>query len=97
VSTWYPAATANSQNVPFTVFYDGGSNTVPVNQRINGTQWFDLCEYHFKAAEYSVLLTNAAGSGNVIADAVRISHADNPPEIIRPFLCECAQRHSSSR
>lgn len=83
VSTWYPAATANSQNVPFTIYYDGGNNTISVNQGINGTQWFDLGEYHFKAAEYSVLLTNDAGNGNVVADAVRISHADNPPEIIQ--------------
>ncbi|MFZ0451122.1 MAG: M14-type cytosolic carboxypeptidase [Desulfatiglandaceae bacterium] len=35
------------------------------------------------APEYSVVLTNAVGSGRVVADAIRISHVDNPPEVIK--------------
>ena len=34
------------------------------------------------APDYSVVLTNAVASGRVVADAIRISHADNPPEVI---------------
>ena len=32
--------------------------------------------------EYSVVLSDDADAGNVVADAVRIAHADNPPDII---------------
>ena len=83
VFVWYPASSTNSTNAPFTVNYEGGSTTVPVNQRLNGGQWNMIGTYHFGVADYSVVLTDNASGGNVIADGVRIEHADNPPEVLR--------------
>jgi PKD repeat protein len=53
-----------------------------MDQRYNGGKWNLLGKYAFDAKKYSVLLTDLADPGNVVADAVRISHPDNPADLI---------------
>jgi PKD repeat protein len=83
VYVWYPASSTNSTNAPFTVNHANGSTTVPVNQRLNGGQWNSIGTYHFGVDDYSVVLTDNVASGNVVADGVRVEHADNPPEVLK--------------
>ncbi|HBG28289.1 MAG TPA: hypothetical protein DDX75_14480 [Phycisphaerales bacterium] len=83
VSAWWPALGTNASDAPFTIFYNGGNKVVKMNQTINGRRWNDLGTYNFNASNYSVLLTDAASSRNVVADGVKISHIDNPSEIVQ--------------
>jgi PKD repeat protein len=80
---WWSASQARTPNAPYTVNHAFGSTTIPVDQRINGGQWNEIGEFYFDAQEYSVILSNDADAGNVVADAVKIAHVDNPPEIVQ--------------
>ena len=90
ISAWWPALSSNTASAPFRIYHADGSILKTMNQRTNGRRWNDLGIYNFDANEdYSVLLTDAAGSGNVVADGIRISHEDNPPEIVQAnFIAE---------
>jgi len=83
VNAWWPALQTGTSGAPFTISHALGETTVKVDQRINGNKWNKLGEFYFDVGDYSVLLTDAANSGNVVADAVKVSHIDNPPEIIQ--------------
>ena len=62
---------SRASNAPYTVNYDGGSQTVPADQQTNGAQWNLLGTWTFVAGTSgNVQLTNNA-NGVVIADAVR--------------------------
>jgi hypothetical protein len=79
VFAWWPAATNRSPSVPFKVTHASGNQTVNVDQRINGSQWYSLGTYTFNAGTAGdVLITNAytgplpaPSQCYVIADAVR--------------------------
>ena len=60
-----------------------GSTTVTVDQRINGGRWNGIGRYYFDANEYSVVLTDNAGAGIVVADGVKVGHVNNPPEVVQ--------------
>jgi len=81
VYVWYPAASGNASNAPFTVNHADGSTVVAVNQRLNGGQWNRIGTFRFGVDDYSVVLGDNA-NGNVVADGVRIEHTDNPPEVL---------------
>lgn len=83
VYTWWPQSSSNAPNAPYTVYHAGGSSTVTMDQRFNGGQWNEIGEFSFDAGEYSVVLTDDVNTGRVIADAIRVAHADNPPEVIQ--------------
>jgi hypothetical protein len=57
-------------NAPYTVNYEGGSETVYVSQQISGGCWNLLGTYYFGVGNYSVMLSNDA-NGYVIADAIK--------------------------
>jgi len=83
ISAWWPASSSRAANVPYTINHGLGSTTIPVNQQLNGGRWNVLGQFYFDANEnYSVVVTDDVGSGNVAVDAVRISHVDNPPDIV---------------
>lgn len=83
ISAWWPALSSNAGDAPFTIYHSSGNSTVRMNQTTNGRRWNSLGTYNFGTGNYSVLLTDAAGSRNVVADGVKISHIDNPPEIVQ--------------
>jgi len=70
-------------NAPYTIAHAAGSTTVLANQRLNGSRWNELGEFSFDAGTYSVTLTDDASGGTVAADAIRIGHPDNPPEVVQ--------------
>lgn len=68
---WYEAAT-RPPDVPYTVYYSGGSATVKVDQRVNGGRWNLLGSYPFSTTG-SVTVSDAASSGtDLVADSVRL-------------------------
>lgn len=81
VSVYYPVVSSRSDQAPYTINYNGGSVTIPVNQRINGSTWLQLKETTGQMREVfpfvagtsgNVVLSNAAlGGYYVSADAVR--------------------------
>ncbi len=76
VYVWYPQGSNRSTRAPFTVVYDGGQQTVNVNQQTGGGQWVTLVTNKKFAAGTSgyVKLGNGTGetSLSVMADAVRV-------------------------
>jgi PKD repeat protein len=83
VYAWWPQSSSNTPNAPYTVHHAGGSSTVTMDQRFNGSQWKEIGEFSFDAGEYSVVLTDDVNTGRVIADGIRVAHVDNPPEVIQ--------------
>ncbi len=80
VYVWYPQGSNRSTKSPFTVSYNGGSVTVPVNQQANGGQWNLIAKakpFATGTAGY-VKLGNATDETamSVMADAVKFVFAD---------------------
>ena len=76
VYVWYPQGANRSAMAPFTIVWDGGQQTVNVNQQTNGGQWVTLVTNKKFAAGTSgyIKLGNATGETalSVMADAVRV-------------------------
>lgn len=83
VSAWWPATGTQTSAAPYTVNHGLGSTAVTVDQRINGGRWNSLGKFYFDANEYSVLLTDNAESGLVVADGVKVGDVNNPPEVVQ--------------
>jgi hypothetical protein len=61
-----------ASNVPVDVAFAGGTDRLEVDQRTNGGTWVLLGRYTFAAGNSgSILISNAATDGHVVADAVR--------------------------
>ncbi|MDR6227190.1 golvesin C-terminal-like domain-containing protein [Desmospora profundinema] len=68
----YARGNDRATDAPYTVHYDGGEETIPVNQKENGGQWNELGTYAFtEGNDASIVLTDEA-DGTVIADAVKL-------------------------
>ncbi len=77
VSIWYVQGSNRTDNAPFTVHHAGGTDTVLVNQQVNGETWFVLGTYSFAAdAGGYVTVSNDANESVVIADAVKFSRIE---------------------
>ena len=75
IDIWYSQGENRATNAPWFISYEGGSEEVKVNQRINGGQWVRIAEAKpFSAGRKGfVRLQNNIGTTGmvVIADAVR--------------------------
>lgn len=81
VEIWYSSGADRSSSAPFTVHHVGGTTIIPVNQQINGGQWFSIGTFSFNSGTGGdVTLSNNAGGGVVVADAVRFSLVDGVTE-----------------
>lgn len=83
VFVWYPPAPNRPTDARFTVYYNGGSQAVAVNQTINGGRWVQLGTFNFAAGSSTngrVTLTNLTSISNkrVAADAVRFYKPELP-------------------
>lgn len=74
IYVWYPANSGYNSATPFVVSTSTGSQTVTVNQQINGGTWVSIGTFALNAGGQNVVgvsrWTNTAGY--VIADAVKI-------------------------
>ena len=73
ISGWWPAASHHTTSARYTVNHSGGSNTFFVDQTKNGGQWNEFGQFYFGPGNYSVVLTDQASSGRVVADGVKIT------------------------
>jgi type IV pilus assembly protein PilY1 len=75
VYVWYVAADWRSDKVPYTITHAGGTDTVLVNQRINGGQWVKLGDYTFNPGRANVSIIEPdvkdSNKDRVCADAVK--------------------------
>jgi hypothetical protein len=74
VYAWWTVHSNRATDAPYTIYYDGGSETVDVNQEQNGGKWNFLGTYAFAegTSGYVVLSDDSAQTGQyVIADAVK--------------------------
>jgi hypothetical protein len=67
----WTADTDRATNAPYTIYYDGGSEAITVNQQANGGRWYLLGTYPFAAGTSSSVVLNDGADGVVIADAIR--------------------------
>jgi glucose/arabinose dehydrogenase len=81
VQIWYLALGNATTNTPVDIVHAGGTNTVAVNQRVNGSQWFPLGRYSFAAGTNGSALVRTGGTRDyVLADAVRfVQQGSGPP------------------
>ncbi|HNT37066.1 MAG TPA: hypothetical protein PKH07_18900, partial [bacterium] len=73
VSVRYRQGANRSNQAPYTVYYNGGWQTISVNQQVNGGTWFVLGTWHFKSGTsgYVKLGNGPAPTGKIVlADAV---------------------------
>ncbi|WP_181592909.1 cadherin-like beta sandwich domain-containing protein [Paenibacillus sp. YN15] len=74
----YVSGTNRAGNVPVEISHNDESQTVLVDQKVNGFRWFRVCTYYFTGdGNETVRIKNegtpSSGNGYVIADAVRFS------------------------
>jgi PKD repeat protein len=82
---WWTSASDRSPNAPFTINHAFGATTVRVDQRTNGSRWYEIGAAYFEEGNGSVVLTDNA-DGYVIADAVRLLFiTEDPPPPIADF------------
>jgi hypothetical protein len=72
VYAWWSAYSARASNAPYTINYDGGSETVRVSQKVNGGQWNQLGTgtYPFVVATSGSVVLSDDADGTVVADAI---------------------------
>ncbi len=63
----------HASNAPFTIKFDGGTKTVPVNLRANTGRWNLLGTFTFAAGTAGNVTLTSKADGNVIADAVKFA------------------------
>ncbi|MEU5867819.1 N-acetylmuramoyl-L-alanine amidase [Nonomuraea sp. NPDC047529] len=75
VEVWYPSDPGYNSSAPYIVAASGGNQTVYVDQRSGGGGWRSIGTFSLNAGTYNVVGISrwTAGTGLVIADAVRIS------------------------
>ncbi|OAM90069.1 BNR-4 repeat-containing protein [Termitidicoccus mucosus] len=95
VQAWWPNTNASfATNTPIDIVHSGSTDTVIVNQRLNGGDWFTLGNYEFTGAgdEYVKIKNDgttelvASGTAHVIADAIRFLPYTAPPPPPEPRL-----------
>jgi hypothetical protein len=79
VDVWYTQGPDRANNAPFTISYNGGSTTVPVNQQNGGGSWQLLAAGldFAKGTNGYIRLSNNANPGIVVADAVRLTYVES--------------------
>lgn len=79
VFAWWVASSNRAADAPVVVRHGGGTDTVRVDQTVNGSQWRRIGTYRFRGdTTDAVSISDAARTGNyVVADAVRLVSYDS--------------------
>ena len=77
VYEWHPQGTNRTTDAPVEIGYSGGTQTVTINQQVNGGTWVLLGIYHFAAGStgYVRVKDNFSTGSVVLADAVKFVYA----------------------
>ncbi|MCC6581858.1 MAG: hypothetical protein IT440_15605 [Phycisphaeraceae bacterium] len=80
------SAVTEGTNVPYKIYYNGGTETVTVNQSTNFGAWNYLGRYAFAAGSSNNIRVSDAANGSVMADAVRFVYdgASSTPDVTPP-------------
>jgi hypothetical protein len=78
VYAWWTANANRASNAPYTINYDGGSETVEVNQKVNGGQWNYLGTYTFAAGTSGNVVLSDDADGRLHADAIKFERGSGP-------------------
>ena len=75
--------TNRATNVPVTVNFNGGSQSLQINQRESGGTWYKLGDFPFAAGSTgNVTVSNNNTNGYVVADSLGVSTTNaGPPEV----------------
>jgi hypothetical protein len=83
VYAWWKASSNRATDAPYTIYYDGGSQTVEVNQEIGGSQWNYLGNFSFAAGTSGYVVLSDDANEYVIADAIKLTPSPPPaPETV---------------
>lgn len=92
VYCWYPQGSNRTTKAPYTVYWNGGQQTIAVNQQVNGGKWNLLvASKPFLAGTTGyVKLSNATSESSlvVLADAVRFLKVE--PDLTPPVISSVA-------
>jgi hypothetical protein len=63
-----------ASDAPYTINYNGGSETLYVDQRVDGCDWYQLGTgtYPFAVGTSGSIVLSEAASGVLIADAIKL-------------------------
>jgi hypothetical protein len=75
-------------DAPYTIYYDGGSVTIFVNQQMNGDPWKLLGTYVFAAGNSAYVVLSDDASGYVIADAIKFEYSGDSAYYISGQITE---------
>ncbi|HNT36674.1 MAG TPA: hypothetical protein PKH07_16930, partial [bacterium] len=80
VYAWWPQGTNRAADAPYTIYYAGGSQTIDVNQQVNGGNWNLLGTYSFTAGDWNVRLSDDGidTAKVVMADAIKWVRQSDP-------------------
>ena len=83
VYEWHTQGANRTTNAPYVINYNGGSQTVSVNQEVNGGAWNLLGTFNFASGKVGSIqitdgFTDSAASQVVIADAIKLIFAPPP-------------------
>ncbi|MEW5745599.1 MAG: hypothetical protein AB1805_09230 [Nitrospirota bacterium] len=83
VYMWWTAYSSRTSSAPVTIEYSGGSQTINVNQQINGGRWNKLGTFSFTAAAGGkvTIISPAPSSYSYCADAVRFVYVGAPANV----------------
>ena len=73
VYAWWQARGDRATNAKYTVYYDGGSETIQVSQQGDGEKWNLLGTFLFAAGTSGRIELNDNADNNVIADAIMLT------------------------
>ena len=86
VYAWWTAAVNRAKDTPFIIKHKNGTDTVRLDQSVNGVKWNHIGSYYFDAdTNNSVKISNAATTANtvVVADAIRILSFDSSATVTK--------------
>lgn len=79
IHAWWTTDTNRATNAPYEIHYNGGTQTIRVNQQINGGQWNLLGTYNFTATTPAEIFLSDDANGVVIADGIWFEPLSDPP------------------
>jgi hypothetical protein len=71
VYAWWTTFSNRATDAPYTIHYNGGSQTIDVNQKINGNQWNYLGTFAFIAGTAGSVVLSDDADKYVIADTIK--------------------------
>jgi hypothetical protein len=88
VYAWWVADPDRSEDTPYIIYHKNGTDTVRVDQTINGSFWNIIGNYTFTGTASDIIKITDGGTtgGTICADAIRIISYDKATGIHRPTI-----------